>query len=108
MSASQMSWDGKVSFSKGGKPEPCPELGACSSDSTCCALLCAMSTPVSRTLSARSEYEQEQQRDQQRKDAERFGHREAEDEVAELPLGSRRIAQRGGEVVTEDRAHADT
>jgi hypothetical protein len=35
-----------------------------------------------------SEREQEQQRDQQREDAERFGHREAENQVAELALGS--------------------
>src|SRR5690242_12030384 len=102
-----MIWDGKVSFSNGGKPEPCPEFGACSSDSTCCAPLCAMSPPVLCTLRACSEYEQEQERDQQREDAERFGHREAEDEVGELALGGRRIAQRGGEVMAEDRAHAD-
>ena len=33
--------------------------------------------------------------------------REPEDQVAELALRGRRIAQRGGEVVTEDHAHAD-
>src|ERR1700736_875531 len=54
-----------------------------------------------------SEGEQQQQCDQQRKDAERLGHREAEDEVAELALRRRRIAQRGREVMTEDGADAD-
>jgi hypothetical protein len=38
---------------------------------------------------------------------ERFGHGEPEDQVAELALGRRRIAQRRGEVVAEDRADAD-
>src|SRR5687767_215929 len=55
----------------------------------------------------RSECEQQQQRDQQREDAERFGHGEAEDQVAELGLRGRRIADRGGEVVAEDGADAD-
>src|ERR1700684_3105484 len=54
----------------------------------------------------RSEREQEQQRDQQREDAERFGHGEAENQVAELALGCRRIAHRSGEIVAEDDAHA--
>src|SRR5688500_8841151 len=55
----------------------------------------------------RSECEQQQQRDQQREDAERFGHGKAEDQVAELGLRSRGIADRGGEVVAEDGADAD-
>src|SRR5579864_7596846 len=50
--------------------------------------------------------EQQEQRDQQREDAERFGHGEAEDQVAELALGSRGVTDRSGEVVTEDDAHA--
>src|SRR4051794_6050736 len=54
-----------------------------------------------------SEREQQEQRDQQREDAERFGHGEAEDQVAELALGCRRIAHRRGKVVAEDDAHAD-
>ena len=50
------------------------------------------------------EGEQQQQGDQQRKDAERLGHREAENEVAELALRGGRIAQRGGEIMAEDGA----
>src|SRR5436853_47551 len=55
----------------------------------------------------RLQREQQQQRDQQREDAHRFGHREAEDQVAELALRGRRVAQRGRQIVAEDRAHAD-
>jgi hypothetical protein len=50
---------------------------------------------------------QEQERDQQREDAERFGHGEPEDQVAELALRGGRIAQRGREILAEDDAHAD-
>ena len=53
------------------------------------------------------EREEQQQRDQQREDAERFGHGEPEDQVAELALRGRRIAQGGGQIVAEDRADAD-
>src|SRR5262249_44607873 len=45
--------------------------------------------------------EQQEQRDQQREDAERFGHGEAEDQVAELALGCRRIAYCCGEIVAK-------
>src|SRR6185295_16715263 len=55
----------------------------------------------------RLESEQQEERDQQREDAERFGHGKPEDQVAELALCSRRIAQRGGEIVTENRTDAD-
>src|SRR5579883_2392703 len=50
--------------------------------------------------------EKQQQRDQQRENAERFGHSEAENQVAELALRGRRVAHRGGEIVAEDDAHA--
>src|SRR6202022_4618641 len=73
-------------------------------------LLCGRSRSASRTLSARSmkrsESEQQQQRDQQREDAERFGHGEAENQVAELALGCGGIADCRGEIVAEDDAHA--
>src|SRR5262249_13153188 len=52
--------------------------------------------------------EQQQQRDQQREDAERFRHGEAENQVSELALRSRRIAQRTVEELAEDHADADT
>jgi hypothetical protein len=51
--------------------------------------------------------EQQEQRDQQRENAERFGHGEAEDQVAELALRGGRIAHGGCEVVAEDDADAD-
>src|ERR1700761_5416503 len=53
-----------------------------------------------------SEGKQKQQSDQQREDAERFGHREAENQVAELALSGRRVTHRSGEIVAEDDAHA--
>src|SRR6185437_2386414 len=60
-----------------------------------------------KTISASvSEREQQQERDQQREDAERFGHGETENQVAELALGCGRIAHRGGKIVAEDDAHA--
>ena len=54
------------------------------------------------------EREQQQERNQQREDAERLGDGEAEDQVAKLALRGRRVAHRGGKVVAEDDAHADT
>jgi hypothetical protein len=62
---------------------------------------------------AGSQSEQQQQRNQERENAKRFGDGEAENQVAELPLRSRRIAQRRRKVVAEndanaDAAHADT
>src|SRR6266571_9529117 len=92
VTASQTSWDAKVSFWNGGKPGLWPPEGT-----SVCALV----------ASAIFKCEQQQERDQQREDAERLGDREAEDQVAELALGGRRIAQGGGEVVAEDRADAD-
>src|SRR6185437_4860893 len=53
------------------------------------------------------EREQQQQCDQQREDAERFGDGEPEDQVAELALRRRRIADGGGQIVAEDDADAD-
>src|SRR5690606_2762945 len=51
--------------------------------------------------------EQQQKRDEEREDAQGFGHGEAEDQAAELAVGSRRIAQRARQVVAEDRAEAN-
>jgi hypothetical protein len=51
--------------------------------------------------------EQQQQRDQQREDAERLGDGEAENQVAELTLRRRRIAQRRRKLVAEDNAYPD-
>src|SRR5262252_6385709 len=65
-------------------------------------------TDASRRRShSRSESEQQEQRDQQREDAERLGHREAENQVAKLALRGRRVAQRGGEIMTENGTDAD-
>src|SRR5580700_3555343 len=99
--ASQTSWEAKVSFWNGGKAGLWPAEGT-----SVCAVVSAMirSAPLPRHGSER---EQQQQRDQQREDAERLGDREAEDEVAELALRGRRVAQRRGEIIAEDRAHPD-
>src|SRR3954454_10663934 len=51
--------------------------------------------------------EQGQKRDEKREDAQSFGHGEAEDQAAELAVGSRRIAQRAREVAAEDVAQAN-
>src|SRR5712672_294036 len=125
MMASQMSWDTKVSFWNGGKPPPCSEAGTCSRLSICFAFFCAIAhsqvdAPKSTRPSRRGAFlrhvrlfpsfldcEQQQQRDEQREDTECFRHREAEDQVAELALGSRGIAQRGCKVMAEDGADAD-
>src|SRR5436305_7969825 len=52
------------------------------------------------------EGEQEQQSDQQREDAKRLGHREAENQVAELTLRGGGVAQRRREIVPKDGADA--
>ena len=52
----------------------------------------AKARPPSLTLDG----EEQEQRDQQREDAERFGHREAEDQAAELAVGGGRVADRAG------------
>src|SRR5262245_49777300 len=80
---------------------------------SCCCHACRLGTGGAR--SCRSERnEQQEQRDQQREDAERFGHGEAEDQVAELALRGRGVAHRCCKVVAEDdadtnarTAHAD-
>src|SRR5664279_4499852 len=92
---SQNSCDANVVLLKGGNAPLWPD--GCS----VCELVA-----ISITRS-RLEREQQQQRDQQREDAERFGHGEAEDQVAELALGGRRIAQRGSQIVAENDADAD-
>src|ERR1700731_2691335 len=53
------------------------------------------------------EGKQQQQRDHERKDPERFGDRKSEDQVAELTLSGRRIAQSRGKVVAENRTDPD-
>src|SRR6188768_1602837 len=108
--ASQINCDAKVSFWKGGNAGLAPPW----------AWVCAVFVAISRSSGqARSgklrapsrlsalEGEQQEKRDQQREDAERFGHREAENQVAELALRGRRIAERGGKVIAENRADAD-
>src|ERR1700742_1884404 len=109
---SQTICEANVCFSNGGKAALGPP--GCS----VCALVavfwfCAMikargaesDAPVDPLLSL--EREQEKERDQQREDAERFGHGEPEDQVAELALRGRRVAQRGCQIVAEDDADAD-
>ena len=51
---------------------------------------------------------EQQECDEQREDAESFRHGEAEDQPAELAVGSRRIAQRARQIVAENGAEADT
>src|ERR1700733_14924827 len=66
------------------------------------------STPASQARQGLggSEREKQEQRDQQREDAERSGHGEAENQVAELALGGRRVSHRSSKIVSEDDAHA--
>src|ERR1700681_1960189 len=90
VSASQSSWDGKVCLSNGGNGRACPPAGT-----SVCAVSLAITDSDGYADLPPSDREQQQQCDQQREDAERLGHREAEDEVAELALRGRRIAQRG-------------
>src|SRR6516225_891676 len=91
VSASQNSCDGKCCASNGGK--------ACFSPG---ASVWAVVSAIRQ-----SEPEQEEARDQQREDAERLGDGEAENQVAELALRRRRIADRGHQIVAENGAHAD-
>src|SRR6185295_2803605 len=51
--------------------------------------------------------EDQDERDAEAEDAQRFRDGEAEDQVAELLLRGGRVADRGLQVVAEDRAHAD-
>src|SRR5947209_450241 len=104
-------WEANVSFWNGGKPPPCSLAGTCSVDVVVfwfCAMIklggAALGRPGPGTKDL--EREQKQQRDQEREDAHRLGHREPEDQVAELALRGRRIAQRSGEIMAEDRADA--
>jgi hypothetical protein len=60
-----------------------------------------------QTKSAASDREQQQERDQKRENAERFGHREAEDQTSELALDRRGIAQRAVQELAEQRADAN-
>src|ERR1044072_9634452 len=95
--ASQMSWEAKVSLLNGGNGGLPPG----------CSVRASVAIVMPRAFRCSGlEREQQQERDQQREDAERFGHGEPEDQVAELALGCRRIAQRRGKVVAEDDADA--
>src|SRR2546423_10646586 len=110
---SQTICEANVSFWNGGKPPPCSPAGTWPVD-VIVVWFCAMiklggAATRPRRLPAPKglEREQQQQCDQQREDAERFGHGEPEDEVAELALRGRRVAQRSGEVMAEDCADAN-
>src|SRR3954452_14963194 len=114
--ASQISCDANVSFWNGGKPPPCSDAGMCSRVSVCVAFFCAIALSQADTEPFGTAFnlvpcvldcEQQQQCDKQREDAECFRHREAEDQVAELALGSRGIAQCSRKIVAENRADAD-
>src|SRR5665213_2262262 len=93
---SHTSCEAKVCDWNGGKA-PWPPSAGCS-----VLALCAGSAIARFAL----QREQQQQRDQQREDAERFGDGEPEDQVAELALRGRRIADGGGQIVAEDDADA--
>src|SRR5579872_39552 len=54
-----------------------------------------------------SDRKQQQERDQKRENAERLGHRETEDETAELAFDRRGVAQRAVQELAEQRADAD-
>src|SRR3974377_283488 len=97
VSASQSSCEAKFCGSKGGKC-PCPPAGACSCELVVCAAAC-------RAI-GRLQREQQQKRDQQGEDSEGLRHGEPEDEVAELALCGRGVAQGGGKIVAEDGAYA--
>jgi hypothetical protein len=51
--------------------------------------------------------EQQQERDQKRENAERLGHRKAENQAAELAFNRRRVAQRAIQELAEQRTDAD-
>src|SRR6516164_11741398 len=91
VSASQNSCDGKCCDSNGGNAWLSPGASKW-------AVVSAI---------RRAEPEQEEERDQEREDAQRLGDGEAENQVAELALRRRRIAQRSGQIVAENSAHAD-
>src|SRR3978361_991553 len=93
---SQNSCDANVAGLKGGKAPLWPD--GCS--------VCELVSVAIRRSPGCLEREQEEERDQQREDAERFGHGEAENQVAELALGRGGIAHSSGEIVAEDDAHA--
>src|SRR5216683_257745 len=110
--ANQKSCEAMVSRRKGGNC-PCPPEGT----SVCACVLSAIGHSSDHAAGRRPhredrvadplEGEEQQECDQQRKDAERFRYREPEDEIAELTLRSRWIAQRCSEVVAENGPHAD-
>src|SRR3984885_15923349 len=91
VSASKNSCDGKCCDSNGGNACFSPE-----------ASVWAVVSAIRR-----SEPEQEEERDQEREDAQRLGDGEAENQVAELALRRRRIANGGRQIVAENGAHAD-
>src|SRR5437016_12349634 len=110
--ANHSSWEGKFSFWNGGNGPLWPSDGT-----SVCALVSSATARsnaqgpappgLSQIIGGASNREQQQERDQQREDAERLGHRKAEDQDAELALRGRRIAQRRREIIAEDGADAD-
>src|ERR1700726_3549396 len=98
VSASHRSCEAKLCESNGGNARPCSPAGICS----CELMVCAAALAI-----VELEREEQQQRDQEGEDPECLGHGKAEDEIGELPLRSRGIADRGGKIVAEDGADAD-
>src|SRR5215471_19160247 len=97
-SANHNNCEAKVSRSNGGNAPLWPSAGT----SVCAAVAIASGLQCRGTFHRPAlEREQQQQGDQQREDAERFGHREAEDQVGELALGGGGVAQCGGEIMAK-------
>src|SRR5262249_37275501 len=108
--ANHNSWDANVSHSNGDNGALWVSAGTSVWAAVAIGSSLSAGRPGGRPLSSRdprSKREQEQEGDQQREDAERFRHREAEDQVGELALGGGRVAQRPREVLAEDDADAD-
>src|SRR3989304_6226163 len=94
---SQVNSEANVAGSKGGKVPLLPD--GCSVRELVAILGTKPRLPIDGL-----QREQQQQRDQQREDAERFGHGEPEDQVAELALRGRRVADGGGPELAEEPA----
>src|SRR5215207_6795579 len=94
------SCDAKVSLANGGKAPLACAAGAA-------PVVAWVGWAKARLRALALDDEEQEQRDEQREDAERLGHREAEDQPRELAVGGRRVAQRAREVVREDEADAD-
>src|SRR5712692_5805454 len=101
-SASQNSCEAKVSLSSGGKVRWVPP-----GTSVCVLVVAAIGCSridAAAVIAARSsphaalEDEQQEHGNREREDTERLGHGKAEEEVCELALRGRRVAQRRREV----------